>query len=101
MARQPLLNVRLPQTTIDAVAALAEKEGRTTSAVVRELLELAVAAGGLGPFRRTSVELRLQHTGMPMGERLAAVCAHPTPAHKRHAFTVVCGLCGTVVKRTG
>lgn len=106
MARLPLLNVRLPKATIDAVAMLAAKDGKTTSALVRELIELAVAAGGLGPFRRTSVELRLQRAGLERDVASLAQfdpppCAHPTPAHMHEPFLVRCSLCGAVVRRTG
>lgn len=108
MPRNPHLHLRMTPDQHQGLADLATTLGSTVPDVVRELVALAVAAGSLTPLRaavfpqRYPVEVpawAVQKKNLPTVPTPTG-CTHPTTAHRREPFRVMCGLCGGVVRVT-
>ena len=108
-----LFNVRVDDELEDAIIACAEAMGVKKSVWAREVLG-AVALGGVTMEQLTLlVAANGESAQSPHPERfltlqaqtarrelLSKTCLHPLTARKRMPFTVLCGVCGEVVKRT-
>lgn len=109
-----MFNVRVDETLGDAIDAAAEGSGLKKSVWAREVLG-AVALGGvtLDDLTRIVAErgvgagltphpARYLALGHLQGRREPVVrgCVHPETARKHLPFSVVCGLCGEVLKKT-
>lgn len=108
-----MFNVRVDDTLLDAIEDAAERVGLRKSVWAREVLG-AVALGGVTLDDLTVLVQQRNGSGTsPHPERYLAVqslqgrtdrvvkaCTHPLTARQQLPFTIVCGLCGTVVKRT-
>jgi predicted transcriptional regulator len=108
-----LFNIRVDDDLQDAIDACAKALGVKKSVWAREVLG-AVALGGVTMEQLTLlVASNGEQAKSPHPERfltiqaqtarrelLSKTCSHPLPARKHMPFTVVCSLCGDVVKRT-
>jgi hypothetical protein len=108
-----LFNVRVDDELEDAIIRCAAEMGVKKSVWAREVLG-AVALGGVTMEQLTLlVASNGEQAQSPHPERfltlqaqtarrehLSRSCSHPLPARKQMPFTVVCSLCGDVVKRT-
>lgn len=108
-----LFNFRVDDDLDEAIKGAAEAAGLKRSVWAREVLG-AVAIGGVTMDELADlVESRGLSGQSPHPERFLALqgqvgrryaaeqaCLHPVSGHKRMAFTVICGVCGGVVKRT-
>lgn len=108
-----LFNVRLDDDLLDAIEALADAMGVKKSVWAREVLG-AVAIGGVTMEQLTALVAANGLAGeSPHPERFLTIqsqtarretmsraCAHPLTARQRMPFTIICGACGEVVKRT-
>lgn len=108
-----LLNVRMEDEMQDLIEARADEMGVKKSVWVREILGAVVLGGvtmeqlnalvaangkqGESPHPERFLTIQAQTARR---ETMARDCAHPLTARRRMPFTVLCGLCGTVVKRT-
>ena len=109
-----MFNVRLDDPLMDAVEAAAESSGLKKSVWAREVFG-AVALGGVtleeladlvakhggthGQTPHPARYLALQHLQGRRGTTVKG-CLHPEHLKKRLPFTVVCGVCGEVLKKT-
>ena len=108
-----MFNFRVDDDLDDAIVAAAKKLGVNRSVWAREILG-AVALGGVtmedltllveakgnageSPHPERFLTLQAQ-----IGRKYAATqkCIHPVTGRKRMPFTIICGVCGDVVKRT-
>lgn len=109
----PVLTFRADKLFVQAIDDAARQEELPRSAFIREVLAV-VALGGvtigelrvlLDASKRDAVSphpegfVGIRHV-VRRSEILDGECKHPTPALRRHAFTVVCDVCGKTVKRT-
>ena len=108
-----LFNFRVDDDLEEAIKEAAEAAGVKRSVWAREVLG-AVAIGGVTLHELADiVEARGTGGGSPHPERFLALqgqvgrrhaveqaCIHPVTGRKRLPFTIVCGVCGGVVKRT-
>lgn len=108
-----LFNFRADDELHDAVEAMADQLGVKKSVLAREILG-AVVLGGVTMEQLTAI---VAENGLssetPHPQRFLTIqaqtarrqtlsrgCIHPVTAYKRMPFTVICGVCGEVVKRT-
>lgn len=108
-----LFNFRVDDDLLDATEAYADALGVKKSVLAREILG-AVILGGVTMEQLTALVAANGRSGeTPHPQRFLTIqaqtarrqtlsrgCAHPVTAFKRMPFTIMCGVCGEVVKRT-
>lgn len=92
---------RAPVEFLNSVKDEAKKAGMSASEYVRQSLEASMMWNWVGRQKPVTVEVAkpgVRQLGMrvimPRGG-----CLHPPTAHEQRTFDVVCGLCGTVLRR--
>jgi hypothetical protein len=108
----PVITFRAEKAFGQAIDDAARKQELPRSAFIREVLGTVVMGGVTLDELRVLMEKRgrVEVSPHPQGsvvirhvvrkaEILDGQCKHPTPALRRHAFTIVCDICGHVVKR--
>lgn len=108
-----LFNCRMEDDLLDAIDAKAADEGLNRSTWAREILGAAAIGGVTLQDLNALIEAKGNTGQSPHPERHLALqgmtgrqeekkanCLHPVTGRKQLAFAVICGVCGSTVKRT-